>query len=112
MKHEEFRESASFWTASGEWRCPDVGRRTIIAIQLELQLEPSWFKGLLYAVDQSVFDDTLHQAESDRTMCRKEMAGLCRLPTKTCQAGDMTNKPLLHCLNRSEAKTDQRGRNV
>lgn len=57
MKHEEFREGASFWTASGEWRCTDVGRRTIIAIQLEPQLDPSWFKGPPYAVGESVFDE-------------------------------------------------------
>lgn len=57
MKHEEFRLGESFWTPSGEWRCTDVGRRTIVAIQLETNLEPSWFKGPPYAVPEVVFDE-------------------------------------------------------
>lgn len=35
MEHKDFRIGLEFWTATGAWRCTDVGTRTIVAIKLE-----------------------------------------------------------------------------
>ena len=46
------------------WRCTDLGRRTVIAIPLEHEDDPSWYNGPPYAVDEKVFD------EYDQKGCR------------------------------------------
>lgn len=34
MKHSDFSIGMEFMTASGKWRCTDVGTRVIVAIKL------------------------------------------------------------------------------
>jgi len=56
MKHSEFRIGQSFYTATGEWRCTDIGTRTIAAIKLDKQ-DVSWYSGPPYAIVETVFDE-------------------------------------------------------
>ena len=56
MKHSDFKVGREFWTASGQWRCTDIGTRTIVAIRLDKE-DHSWYKGPPYAVAESVFDE-------------------------------------------------------
>ena len=57
MKHSQFRIGREFLTATGRWRCTDVGTRTIAAIKLDLDHDPAWYNGPPYAVVESVFDE-------------------------------------------------------
>jgi hypothetical protein len=57
MKHSQFRIGCEFITGSGRWRCTDVGKRTIMAIKLDLDRDPVWYNGPPYAVAESVFDE-------------------------------------------------------
>jgi len=74
MRHDEFSIGLEFMTDTGQWRCTDIGTRTIIAIKIsEVQVthqaddgqltsevarsDPSWFTGPPYAVAESVFDE-------------------------------------------------------
>jgi hypothetical protein len=57
MKHADFRIGREFMTATGRWRCTDVGARTIAAIGLDLDHDPRWYNGPPYAVVESVFDE-------------------------------------------------------
>lgn len=34
MEHSEFRIGMEFYSASGLWRCTDVGMRTIVAVRV------------------------------------------------------------------------------
>ena len=58
MEHGDFAIGEEFRTASGTWRCTDVGTRTIIAIKISHQDDPSWFNGPPYAVVEMVFDES------------------------------------------------------
>lgn len=74
MNHGDFRLGIEFYTASGKWRCTDIGSRTILAIKLGLravitvdtetgtetssmQDDESWLHGPPYAVEEVVFDE-------------------------------------------------------
>jgi hypothetical protein len=57
MKHSDFRVGREFLTGSGRWRCTDVGTRTIAAIRLDRDDDPSWYDGPPYAVVEDVFDE-------------------------------------------------------
>ena len=80
MKHSDFVIGGSFWCAEREWRCTDIGTRTIIAICLDatevvtsfrdsavpektrtlMHAEANaegWFNGPPYAVAERVFDE-------------------------------------------------------
>jgi hypothetical protein len=57
MKRSDFHIGCEFLTASGRWRCTDVGRRTIAAIRLNHDDDPSWYNGPPYAVMETVFDE-------------------------------------------------------
>lgn len=59
MKLDDFQIGMTFTTAQGErrWRCTDVGTRTIVAIALEHDEDPSWYNGPPYAVVEHVFDE-------------------------------------------------------
>jgi hypothetical protein len=57
MKHADFTIGCEFTTAAGSWRCTDVGTRTIVAIRLDLDDDPSWYNGPPYAVVETVFDE-------------------------------------------------------
>jgi hypothetical protein len=75
MRHDEFRIRGTFWCGGRQWRCTDIGTRTIVAIRLdgfevgsdvperrrtlsraEAEAE-GWFNGPPYAVVESVFDE-------------------------------------------------------
>lgn len=75
MRHGDFRIGAEFRCGGRQWRCTDIGTRTIIAIRIdqvevggnaperhrtmsgsEAQAE-GWFRGPPYAVAESVFDE-------------------------------------------------------
>jgi hypothetical protein len=60
MKHSDFKIGENFWTCTGEWRCTDVGTRTILAIKLEHPEDPSWYNGPTYAVCEIPFDEDHH----------------------------------------------------
>lgn len=77
MEHNDFHSGLEFFTATGRWRCTDVGRRVVVAISLEphtvvshsqnasgmpvsktaLTDDQSWFNGPPYAVVEKVFDE-------------------------------------------------------
>lgn len=57
MKHSDFRISREFLTETGRWRCTDVGKRTIAAIRLDHDDDPTWYNGPPYAVVEQVFDE-------------------------------------------------------
>jgi hypothetical protein len=75
MEHSEFKIGGAFECGGRQWRCTDIGTRTIIAIRLdrvevgsnaperrcvlgraEAEVE-GWFDGPPYAVAESVFDE-------------------------------------------------------
>jgi hypothetical protein len=82
MQHSEFKIGTEFWCSGRQWRCTDIGARTIVAIRLdrvevvsalaaarsgmperrrilsrgEAEAE-GWFNGPPYAVAESVFDE-------------------------------------------------------
>jgi hypothetical protein len=57
MKHSDFKAGLEFLTAAGRWRCTDVGTRTVAAIRLDLDHDPSWYGGPPYPVVEYVFDE-------------------------------------------------------
>jgi hypothetical protein len=57
MKHSDFKIGSEFLTATGRWRCTDVGSRTVMAIRLDLDHDPAWYNGPPYAVVEQVFDE-------------------------------------------------------
>ncbi|MGE0752246.1 MAG: hypothetical protein AB7K64_16850 [Variibacter sp.] len=57
MNHDDFYIGREFITATGRWRCTDVGTRTIAAIKLDHEDDPSWYNGPPYAVAEYVFDE-------------------------------------------------------
>lgn len=58
MKYADFKIGTEFFTCTGQcWRCTDVGTRTILAIELNPELESSWFNGPPYAVIEVPFDE-------------------------------------------------------
>jgi hypothetical protein len=57
MKRSDFHIGCEFLTASGRWRCTDVGKRTIAAIRLDHDDDPSWYNGPPYAAMETVFDE-------------------------------------------------------
>ncbi|SDJ59161.1 hypothetical protein [Salipiger marinus] len=57
MEHSDFAIGKEFRTATGVWRCTDIGTRTIIAIKVSDRDDPSWLDGPPYAVAEMVFDE-------------------------------------------------------
>jgi hypothetical protein len=57
MKRTDFQIGCEFLTAAGRWRCTDLGKRTIAAIRLNHDDDPSWYNGPPYAVMETVFDE-------------------------------------------------------
>ena len=58
MKHSDFKIGTKYQTCTGQhWRCTDVGKRTILAIEIKPELDPAWFKGPPYAVPEVVFNE-------------------------------------------------------
>lgn len=56
MIKEEFQIGLEFYTATGKWRCTDIGTRVIVVIKLD-QTDESWYNGPPYAVVESVLDE-------------------------------------------------------
>ena len=75
MRHSELKIGETFWCGGRQWRCTDIGTRTIVAIRVdrvevgsemperrrilsraEAEAE-GWFNGPPYAVAESVFDE-------------------------------------------------------
>lgn len=77
MEHKDFHIGLEFWTATGAWRCTDVGNRTVVAIKLgpretvtvrsdgqgqsqrtvEFTDDPRDLNGPPYSVAEHVFDE-------------------------------------------------------
>jgi hypothetical protein len=75
MQHEEFKIGETFWCGDRQWRCTDIGTRTIIAIRLDSvdvgstnpelcrtlgyaeAAAEGWFNGPPYAVAEHIFDE-------------------------------------------------------
>jgi hypothetical protein len=57
MNHSDFKIGTEFLTATGRWRCTDVGTRTIPAIRLDLDHDSAWYNGPPYPVVEHVFDE-------------------------------------------------------
>jgi addiction module HigA family antidote len=53
MKHSDFSIGKIFYTATGEWKCTDVGTRTIACIKTK----EGWMEGPPYALQEQVFDE-------------------------------------------------------
>ena len=56
MRHSEFYIGLDFYTATGRWRCTDLGTRMAVAIRLDA-CDSSWYNGPPYSVSESVFDE-------------------------------------------------------
>lgn len=56
MLHSDFCIGLEFFTATGRWRCTDIGSRVIVAIRLDAP-DSSWYHGPPYSVAESVFDE-------------------------------------------------------
>ncbi len=61
MKHSDFKIGREFLTETGRWRCTDVGKRTIAAIKLDHDDDPSWYNGPPYAVAGACFRRIRHR---------------------------------------------------
>lgn len=57
MKHGEFKIGLEFWMSGARWRCTDVGTRTVSAIKLDHDHDPSWYSGPPYALAEHVLDE-------------------------------------------------------
>ncbi|WP_152670274.1 hypothetical protein [Lysobacter capsici] len=58
MKIEDFDLGTIFYTVTGQrWRCTDVGRRSILAIELTEELDEAWTVGPPYVVPEVPFDE-------------------------------------------------------
>ena len=56
MKKEDFWIGLEFYTATGKWRCTDIGTRVIVAIKLD-QDDPRNYNGPPYSIVEHVFDE-------------------------------------------------------
>jgi len=65
MKHADFRLGLEFYTATGAWRCTDIGARVVTAVKLG-QPDPTVYDGPPYAVAEFVFDEDDQAAASLR----------------------------------------------
>lgn len=58
MKLGDFEIGMEFRTNTGQhWRCTDIGRRTILAIEIDPDLDEAWLAGPPYGVPEVVFDE-------------------------------------------------------
>ena len=56
----DFRVGGEFICGGRRWRCTDIDSRVIVAIPLEHDDDPSWYKGPSFAVAETVFDEDDH----------------------------------------------------
>lgn len=74
MVISDFHIGLTFFNCLGDWRCTDVGSRTIAAIRTADQLPAAWYEGPPYAVEERLFNEqdmarsfvTLKDAITDR----------------------------------------------
>lgn len=84
MNHGDFVIDGTFWCSGRQWRCTDIGTRTVVAIRIDsVQVTSTspeggrtldrpgaeaegWFRGPPYAVAETVFD------EDDQASCVTE----------------------------------------
>jgi hypothetical protein len=76
MKHSEFYIGLEFLGAAGyQWRCTDVGTRTITAIQMT-DVTEEWLAGPPYMVTEEVFDEKelehCHMTTKDAILSARE----------------------------------------
>lgn len=58
MRLSDFDIGTEFQTSTWHrWRCTDVGRRTILAIEVDPDLDEAWLAGPPYVVREVVFDE-------------------------------------------------------
>jgi hypothetical protein len=96
MKLSDFFIGREFMTATGRWRCTDVGTRTIAAIRLDLDHDPAWYNGPPYAVVELVFDEDgiegCSPAPKRRTYDDSGRAQIVTLPAKGLRARAFSKK--------------------
>ena len=85
MKHSDFRIGTEFTTGTGRWRCTDIGTRTIVAIKLDHDDDPSWYHGPPYAIEETIFDE-----ETIATCRRARSKTSC---TQPASLGDAPRQP-------------------
>jgi hypothetical protein len=59
MKLSQFQIGTEFLTPVGDRRCTDVGTRTIVAIRLDLDHDPTFYSGPPYGIAEHVFDEDI-----------------------------------------------------
>jgi hypothetical protein len=84
MNHTEFRIGLGFYSATGTWRCTDVGTRVITALKLG-QPDPKLYDGPPYAVGEFVFDEEDQGAASLRPQ-KLVVTGVLESQTTTYRA--------------------------
>lgn len=57
MELGEFRIGGEFFMGDLQYRCTDVGQRTVTALQIEPGRDPSWYNGPPYAVVEHSLDE-------------------------------------------------------
>ena len=58
MNLSDFDIGTEFQIHTGQrWRCTDIGRRAILAIELDPDLDEAWLTGPPYVVSEVVFDE-------------------------------------------------------
>jgi len=80
VKHSDFAIGQTFWCGGRQWRCTDLGTRTVVAICVDSLTLPhastglsrtlngaeaeaeGWFNGPPYAVAETVFDEDSQEA--------------------------------------------------
>jgi hypothetical protein len=72
MLHEEFKIGLVFWMGETKWRVTDIGTRTIVAIKLNHEDDPSWCNAPPYAVCEQVIDEL---DQRDCTINREDSNG-------------------------------------
>lgn len=76
MNLNDFDIGTEFQINTGQrWRCTDIGRRTILAIELDPHLDEAWLAGPPFVVPEVVFDEI----EIERAYRSTEEAILSRL---------------------------------
>jgi hypothetical protein len=55
MEHADFHIGLEFMSATGRWRCTDVGIRVVVAIKLDG--DPQNWAGPPYSIVETVFDE-------------------------------------------------------
>ena len=56
MTKNNFQIGQEFYTATGKWRCTDIGTRVIVAIKLN-QGDARNYNGPPYSIAEQVFDE-------------------------------------------------------